>query len=419
MKKILLVLLLLFLSACAQTADQAVYPSHDPIGKARGIYPGRVVWGYDPDTVDWDGEGYWWNLTNFNEEKISDLLSKSLEELTGKEDEKSAWDSLFTYTNENRGETGSYTPGQKLAIKVNLNGSQGDENSQTNLSYVNPVLLRELLKSLTTSGVRAEDITVFDITRVFPKYLTDYCHEGGLEAVNFVDNRNAVIDQNKPINWSVEIDGEKSYLPTCLTQADYLINLANLKGHSYGITLSAKNLFGVIMNSEKSFTPQQAGLHPYLNNAQMDSYSPLTDLLADEEIFSKTTVYMLDALIAAPSEGKELSLENTKWRQDPFNGDFTSSIFLSQDPVALDSAGADFLTNEEMIKEVQPVVGENKASENYLHESALISNPPSGTNYNNPLGLESLGVHEHWNDVNGKKYSGSENGGIELIRVDT
>lgn len=45
----------------------------------------------------------------------------------------------------------------------------------------------------------------------------------------------------------------------------------------------------------------------------------------------------------APSEGASITAENSKWQQTPFNGDYASSIFISQDPVAIDSVGADFL----------------------------------------------------------------------------
>jgi hypothetical protein len=57
----------------------------------------------------------------------------------------------------------------------------------------------------------------------------------------------------------------------------------------------------------------------------------------------------------------------------------------------------------------------------YLHESALANNPPSGTIYdpeNDGIILESLGVHEHWNNSTDKQYSRnlSTGEGIELIQ---
>ena len=63
-------------------------------------------------------------------------------------------------------------------------------------------------------------------------------------------------------------------------------------------------------------------------------------------------------------------------------------------------------------------------ADDYLHEAALIPNPPSQTVYNpyHDGGLtESLGVHEHWNNATSKKYSRNLNPltgqGIELVSV--
>jgi hypothetical protein len=61
-------------------------------------------------------------------------------------------------------------------------------------------------------------------------------------------------------------------------------------------------------------------------------------------------------------------------------------------------------------------------AEDYLHEAALAEAPPSGTFYdpNHPgdgTRLESLGVHEHWNNPVDKQYSRNlgTGEGIELV----
>jgi hypothetical protein len=59
--------------------------------------------------------------------------------------------------------------------------------------------------------------------------------------------------------------------------------------------------------------------------------------------------------------------------------------------------------------------------DNYLHEAALANNPPSGVFYhpNGSTRLESLGVHEHWNNEEDKLYTrnlGTGNG-IELVTI--
>ena len=166
--------------------------------------------------------------------------------------------------------------------------------------------------------------------------------------------------------------------------------------------------------------PKGANLHQWLTKSEMGIYSPLVDLMANANLGGKTVLYMLDAFICAPSEGASITAENSKWQQTPFNGDYTSSIFVSQDPVAIDSVGADFLNNE------PAVTGNNRSAaditnENYLHEAGLVGNAPSGTTYTDGNGhtLTNLGVHEHWNNSEQKLYSrnrGKEEG-IELVQI--
>ncbi len=132
---------------------------------------------------------------------------------------------------------------------------------------------------------------------------------------------------------------------------------------------------------------------------------------------------MLDALVCATSEGSSVTEETARWRQAPFDGNYTSSVFVSQDPVAIDSVGADFLINEPAVTEHNGALRDNPNVENYLHEAALIQNAPSGNVYYNGYGeaVENLGVHEHWNNSTEKMYSrnlGKEKG-IELVRIQT
>lgn len=153
----------------------------------------------------------------------------------------------------------------------------------------------------------------------------------------------------------------------------------------------------------------------------MGVYSPLVDLMANAELGGKTVLYMLDAVICAPSEGASIGEKNSKWQQAPFNGYYTASVMVSQDPVAIDSVGADFLHNE------PTVVGNNRAAkditnENYLHEAGLVANAPSGTVYKDGKGhnVTNLGVHEHWNNSAEKLYSRNlgKDEGIELIQIE-
>lgn len=405
------------------------FPKHGPIGQGRGINPGRVVWTRDPDAVFWDGADYWWRPGNFDPSRVYAMINNGVMKLCGESNPKIGWSALFSWHNSQRGKEGGYKKGQKLAVKVNMNGAgeyNDDPHGFVASSYGNPVVLQSLLLSLVKeAGVAPADITVYDTNRIYPDYMREMCSTGELKGVQFRYRDEGGANEAKPdkkakIKWSGPVKGADTYLPQCVTEADYLINLANLKGHSWGMTLAAKNHFGSFLNYDLRRSPQAAGMHDNIIGAQMGDYSVLTDLLAHKELGGKTVLYILDALITAPSETGAITREKSIWEMPPFNGGFAASLFLSQDPIALDSVGADFLVNEPVMRRYNSGLGNNSGMENYLHESALLPSPPSGTKYTNGAGdtPQSLGVHEHWNNSKDKMYSRNlgKNEGIELIR---
>ncbi|WP_206429521.1 DUF362 domain-containing protein [Clostridium transplantifaecale] len=408
----------------------SVFPQHEPYGTGVGAKPGRVVWTYNPQSVDWDGSGYWWEPGHFNEEVIQQMVNQGIAELAGARDVRTGWDILFRAHNSIRQADGGYESGQKIAIKTNMNGAGAygdDTKGETQESYTNPVLLKCLLKSLVTeAGVTPGDITVYDAGRVIPDYVRELCSEGSLEGIHFryrdlLGENDAKPDLNTPVVWSRNVAGEVNYLPVSVTEADYLINLANLKGHVYGITLTAKNHFGSIMNSSRMRAPEAAGVHRYLTQNRMEAYTVLVDLMANYQLGGKTMLYMLDGIICAPGESVPITGDNSRWQQTPFENGYTSSVLFSQDAVALDSVGADFLINEPTVTGRNAALRDNPNVENYLHEAGLIANAPSGTTYYDGNGkpVRNLGVHEHWNNSIDKQYSrnlGKEEG-IELIRI--
>lgn len=427
MKKILSVFIILAISFSLFTAipAAAAFPSHEPYGQGIGAMPGRVVWSHNPKSVNWDGNGYWWETEHFDEDIILSMVNNSISTLANQADVKSGWNTLFTAHNKLRGKTGGYKIGEKIAIKANINGSgvmDNDTSGQTQMSYTNPVLLKALLTSLVTEGgAHPSDITVYDVSRLFPDYMVEMCTEGILQGINFVGRNNGVADENSPIQWSYEFSGKVNYMPTCVTEAEYMINLANLKGHSYGITLCGKNHFGSFINGNMMRPPEGANLHQWLTRNEMSIYSPLVDLMANKDLGGKTILYMLDAIICATSEGSSITESNSKWQQEPFNNYYTASVFVSQDPVAIDSVGADFLVNEPTITNNNYSARDNTI-ENYLHEAGLITKTPSGVTYTDGNGgsLTNLGVHEHWNNAIDKQYSRNlrKSEGIELVKAE-
>ena len=131
-------------------------------------------------------------------------------------------------------------------------------------------------------------------------------------------------------------------------------------------------------------------------------------------IGGKTFLYLIDAFYASDMQNNPI-VTNLQ----SFGGKTPCGIFASQDPVAIDSVGFDFLASEPNLN----VRGANGIPDNYLHEAAQLRNPPSGTKYDpNGTGVipRSLGVHEHWNNSVDKLYSRNlgKAEGIEFIQHD-
>ena len=160
------------LSACSQepTAEptEPAPTSGNVLGVGRGIFPGRVVWVHNPQAAVWDGQSdFWWGEKFTNQNLVSEMLSHSLRQLTGQSSDKAAWEALFTHFKTQHGQTGGYQPGEKIAIKANLNGSKNHSDPKNN-SFVSPAVAFALLTQLVQAGVQPDDITLYDASRDVP-----------------------------------------------------------------------------------------------------------------------------------------------------------------------------------------------------------------------------------------------------------
>lgn len=425
---------LLALSATSEEAAMAeLQTANAPIGIAKGIYPGRVVWAHDPDATDWEGpgNGHWWKPEHTSQEVCDNMMSQTIRTLAGKNTDAEAWDAIFRYHNKNRnkGDVG-YTPGEKITIKVNFVGfirTMNAVNRQTYslqewVDYMNtsPQMITALLRQLTqAAGVRQADITIGDGLTYFAKEYYDVLHNE-FPDVHYLDcngkaGRVKEEFSSTPFYWSSRPTGcKQDYIPKSFEQAEYLINLANLKAHPLaGVTLCAKNHFGSMIR-----TPVERGyfdMHKSVASKETAQYRDLVDLMGHTHIGGKTVLYLLDGLYAGLHYAERVP---RKFQADPFNNDWASCLLASQDPVAIDSVGLDIL--QVNIEKYARMPG----SDDYLHEAALADNPPSGTFYDpdhsgNVKRLHSLGVHEHWNNPTNRKYSRNlgTGKGIELITL--
>jgi hypothetical protein len=422
--------------------------SNSPMGTARGINPGRVVWMWDPSAAKWNGtSGNWWDDNSTKQTIVDSMLSNSLHALTGKSTDAASWDTLFRYFNIQHGKGNiGYHAGEKIAIKINLVQSSFPGGSG-NICFVSPQLALSLLRQLVdVAGVKDSSITIYDTDRYVPDPVYTKCktaypgvHYMGWETLN---GREKYVRDTTRVHWSENLTqeihgGNPAYLPTVVTQASYLINLANFKGHRYmGVTFCSKNHFGTLSCDTNGVpyqnAPHAAGLHYYtavhdidygvgnewtFKGRPMGTYNTLVDLMGHKDLGAKTLLFMVDALYAVQDEGAHVS-PLSKWISAPFNNNWTSSLFMSQDNVAIESVCLDFMRTEAAINPHDTTV--YGAVDNYLHEASQANNPPSGTFYHpngDSVQLQSLGVHEHWNNAADKQYSrnrGTGNG-IELV----
>ncbi len=401
--------------AAASSLPSSLFAPTSPVGVPRGVIPGRVTWAHDPTAVSWDGTGSWWLDANNNQPAIDRMISRSLCGLTNQKSDAHAWSAVFRYFNRThgRGNVG-YKSGEKVAIKANLNNTV-DHGTIDRLNS-SPHLLLSLVRQLTgPARVPPSSITVFDSSRFIPSNLYDKIH-GQFPGVVFVDH----IGGDGRIKAEFKADGIPFSIPTrnatgldtTVVDAAYLIDAALLKGHvSSGVTLCAKNLFGATSIHTDWHKNAHDGFPHHRDGSP--SYSAFVDFLGHKDLGEKTMLFVIDGLYGSDDADDPPKL---KWKMPPFNDAWPSSIFMSQDPVAIDSVGFDFLTSE------WPHLVDIVNADNYLREAALANDPPSKTFYNpqrDGVRCRSLGVFEHWNNGTDKRYARSAGGkeGIDLHMV--
>jgi len=464
-------------------------PVHEPYGNAKGIFPGRVVWIHNPDatnenctlTQNYDGvtnenDNGWFLNKNNNQAVIDAMLSKGLQGLTGELSDTAAWHAIFKFYNNNngKGET-SYQPNEKIFIKTNCTSSWGGNFNTNNLSKIDSrfnqwfqisetspqIVLAVLRQLIDTLGISQENIYVGDPMKHSYKHSYDlwnneypnihyldhdanYSALGreqalmGDSAVIFYSDSGKILRTEvwSPGNPGTDDPAYDDRIYKIFEETDYIINIPMLKGHRRaGITAFAKNHFGSHTRDNASHLhnglvwPQElveGGSH----REGYGLYRVQVDLMGHKILGGKNLLYLMDALWSADHE----LASPKKFQSAPFNGDWMSSIFLSLDPVAIESVGYDFLQSEftderDNSDEAGQYIQMNGV-EDYLHQTADPANWPDSilgaddikypfAGYD-PEGdgtlLASLGTHEHWNNPDDKQYSRNlgTGDGIEL-----
>jgi len=305
-------------------------------------------------------------LDAIDTEKLDDMLAVGLQRFTGQGNLRQAWLAVLS----------NYIDGDRIAIKPNFNFAEhGGEFTITSPSLINSVV-SQLVESL---NVKPELIFIYDVCRKIPTELVrdriDY-------PVNFIERIDsdsiigkarirlnyglATADVNAEIKMReniVDNDGVpiKCYLPQVITQAQHLINMPLLTNHIFiANSGSLKNHYGTVRFSNYSDTP--SALHGSV------MAKSIVDINRHPQIRHKTKLIIGDGLFGVYDRGEGQGKK--KWRF--FGKDFPKSIFLSRDPVAIDSVMSKII----------------------IHERERLDLPVLSTEYLRDAMANKLGLHE-------------------------
>lgn len=319
---------------------------------------GRVVHVHDADATDWDGSGWYGDAVN--QAAVDGMVEVGLQTLTGHSSWTDIWHSMFE-----RAQPDGYQPGQKIAIKVNLNNSEYPNGGCTgtgNAIDALPHPVKALVRGLVAAGVGQGDIWIYDATgqhapgRIIPNRFrapliadfpdlqyyglvesgyTDACFPG-IVPVAFGGNTSLTVGFSDD-----RITGRT--LTSLLAEATYLINMPILKRHGiHPVSLGFKNHLGSIDKVNIGADSDQ--LHLYIDPADAAhysaSYSPLVDIYKNPNIRDKTILTVGDALYGAFGATFEPPVT---WHTF---GDAPNSLLFSTDPVAIDCVMVDLLAAE-------------------------------------------------------------------------
>ncbi len=348
------------------------YDRKNPAPKpgSRGEAPPAVIRVFNGKVTSWDYKtAPYVDFTDYNE--LKKMLVAALTAYTGTKSTKEAWQRILP----------DYKAGKKIAIKPNLNNIGAGYSKAIMTS---PQVIAAVVESLIETGFAAQDIIVYDLTARMNKELAQWLNGFEINTVfrlkygGLFDKIYARLhlspqdqDTSAPIKMRSAIiddldDRVTCYIPNVLTSADYLINLPVFKAHQFVLQSSAlKNHFGTVRFSNHNTYP--AVLHG------KDIEKNIVDINRNEHIMRKTCITIADCLYGAPYFTRDgHGRVPTRWKTLS-TGPAPNSLFISADPVALESILADYIIHE------QESAGYKPYSHQYLHDAMELG----------------LGIHEH------------------------
>lgn len=312
----------------------------------------RVVHVRDSDATNWDFSTGWYG-DYVDQDVVYKMVDLGMMHLTGTTSRAAAWEALIP----------NYVPGQRVAIKVNLNNAGSKDDSDNIIdALIQPV--NAVIRGLTQIGVAESDIWVYDAVRWIPNRFRNGCDFPGVQFSGRWQTNPQGFSATERVTFQPPPGGPSladQRISNVLANADYLINIPITKKHgSAYVTLSFKNHFGSIENC--------AALHDYIypyESIYTPDYNPMVDIYKNPHFVGKTVLTIGDGLYGCRPHNYA---EPEPWVT--FGNRAPNSLFFSKDPVAIDCVMYDFLEAE---------VGVESGGDDYLMLAAQ----------------EGLGVFEH------------------------
>ena len=298
----------------------------------------RVISVHSDKAARWDSSTYP-SIDSIDQDIVEDMLNRGIKALTEEKSVESAWRCIFE----------SYKDNDVIAIKPNFVDLH--KEFKDNL-VVSPSVINTILKGLIEIlNVSPNNILIYDCTSIIPdsyrkriKYPVRFVEPYGsslLRKISYkvMGNPLPKADFNYEIKMSHVIKDKNGkevtcYLPQVVTTANHIINIPVLKSHQFILASGAlKNHYGTVRFSDGKLNPEY--LHPPL------IHESIADINNHPHLKQKTRLIVMDGLFGRV---KKKGGPPDTWMI--YNNENPNRLFLSMDPVALDSVTAYFIKKE-------------------------------------------------------------------------
>jgi len=152
--------------------------SNQPVGTARGIFPGRVVWARDPLAAHWAGTlageiRQWWLDANTDQTRVTRCSTPRCSRSPARRSAAQSWQAIFEYYKPDRPPVGPPRP-------TNRAKSWRSRSISTTATPRRRTIIRTSRRKwswppvrqlVNSAHVRPEDVLIYDVRRDMPPYL--------------------------------------------------------------------------------------------------------------------------------------------------------------------------------------------------------------------------------------------------------